>query len=105
MVDADRQALVVHRPQVLEDQLGETARVAEDERRLVLLDQLHHLASGVTARVARPRNAVLGDEDRKVRLGTRIARDELDQLHVGIGRQPGAIGVRIADRRRQADAA
>ena len=44
VVDADRQRLVVDRPQVLEDQLGEAARVAEDERRLVLLDQPHHLA-------------------------------------------------------------
>ena len=48
VVDADRQRLVVDRPQVLENQLGEAARVAEDQRRLVALDQFHHVARGVT---------------------------------------------------------
>ena len=55
VVDADRERLVVDRPQVLEDQLGEAAGVAEDERGLVLLDQLHHLARGVAARVSAPK--------------------------------------------------
>ena len=90
VVDADRQRLVVDRPQVLEDQLGEAARVAEDERRLVLLDQLHHFARRVAPGVAAPRNAVLRDQDRQVRLGARIADDQVDQLHVGIGREPAS---------------
>ena len=55
VMNADRQRLVVHRPQILEDQLGKAARVAEDERGLVPLDQLHHLARGMAARNARPR--------------------------------------------------
>ena len=54
VVDADRQRLVVDRPQILEDQLGEAARVAEDEGRLVLLDQLHYFARRVAARNGRP---------------------------------------------------
>ena len=39
------------------------------------------------------------------RLGTGIADDQLDLVHVRIRGEPAAIGVRIADRRRQADAA
>ena len=51
---ADRQRLVVDGPQVLENQLGEAARVAEDQGGLVPLDQLHHFACSVAARMARP---------------------------------------------------
>ena len=43
VVDADAEALVVDLPQILENQLGEAAGVAEDERGLVRFDQLHHL--------------------------------------------------------------
>ena len=93
------EVLVVDRPQVLEDQLGEAAGVAEDERGLVLLDQLHHLARGVAARMARPGNAAFGDEDRQVGLGAGIALDQADRVDVGVGREPAAIGVGIADRR------
>ena len=88
VVDPDRQPLLVLVPQFLEDQLGEPARVAEDERGLVLLDQPHDLGHGVIARVAAPRDLVLGDQDREVGLGAGIADDEVDQLHVGIGREP-----------------
>jgi hypothetical protein len=38
VMDANRQMLLVHRPKVLEDEFGERARVAEDERRPVTLD-------------------------------------------------------------------
>ena len=40
VVDADGQALVVHLPQVLEDQLGEAAGVAEDDGGAVRCDLL-----------------------------------------------------------------
>jgi hypothetical protein len=43
MVDADRQRLLVHRPQILEDELAQAAGVAEDQARAVRLDLLHHL--------------------------------------------------------------
>ena len=105
VVDADRQPLLVLVPQLLEDQLGEPARVAEDERRLVLLDQPHHVGDRVVARMAAPRDLVLGDQDRQVGLGAGIADDEVDQIHVGIGREPRAVGVGVADRRRQPDPA
>ena len=67
--------------------------------------------SSITSRAAwrpewpRPRDLVLGDQDREVGLGAGIADDQVDQLHVGVGREPAAIGVGVADRRRQADPA
>ena len=105
VVDADGQRLVVFVPQLLKDQLGETARVAEDERRLVLLDQSHHVGDGVVARVPGPWDLAFGDQDREVRLGAGIADHEVDQLHVRVGREPGAVRVGVADGRRQTDAA
>ena len=69
MVDADRQRLVVDLPQILENQFGQAAGVAEDKRGLVRLDQLHHLRGGIAARMARPGHAALGDQDREVGLG------------------------------------
>src|SRR3546814_4054711 len=43
VVDRDRQRQVVDLPQLLKDQLGKAARVAEDDRRAVLRDLCHHL--------------------------------------------------------------
>ena len=40
MVDSDRQCILVHRPQILEDQLGKAARVAKDQSGLVLTNQI-----------------------------------------------------------------
>ena len=37
----------------------------------------------------------VGDQDRQVGLGAGIALDQVDQLDVGVGRQPAAIGVGI----------
>ena len=59
----------------------------------------------VMARMPAPRDLVLGDQDREVGLGAGIADDEVDQLHVGVGREPAAVGVGIADGRRQPDPA
>ena len=97
--------LVVDRPQILENQFGEAAGVAEDEGGVVLLDQLHHLLGGVTARMARPRHAAFGDEDRQVGLGAGIAFDQPHRVDVGVGREPTAVGVGIADGGLEADAA
>ena len=105
MVDADRQRLVIGLPQILENQFGEAARVAEDQRGVVLLDQLHHLLGGVAARMARPWHAAFGDEDRQIGLGAGIALDQADRVDVGVGSEPAAVGVGVADRGAEADAA
>ena len=105
MVDADAEALVIDLPQVLENQLGEAAGVAEDQRGLVRFDQLHDLLGGIAARVAVPRHATLGDEDVEDGLGAGIALDEVDEGNVGVGREPAAIGFGIGNGRAEADAA
>ena len=104
-MDADRQLPVVHRPQVLEDELGQGPRVAEDERGVVLLDQLHHLLGGIAARVPRPGHAALGNEDREVGLGAGIALDQPHRVDIAVGSEPAAIGVGVADRGAEPNAA
>ena len=74
-----RQRLVIDRPQLLEGQLAEAAGVGEDQRGLVLLDELDDLAGGIDGAVAAPGHLALGDEDREVGLGAGIADDEIDQ--------------------------
>ena len=105
VVDADAERLVVDLPQILENQLGEAAGVAEDQRGLVRFDQLHHLAGGIAARMAGPRNLAFGDEDREIGLGAGIAFDEVDGVDVGVGREPAAIGFGVGDGRAEADPA
>ncbi len=105
MVDADRQAHVVHQPQILEDQLGEAAGVAEDDGGAVGLDLGHHLLGGIAPRMARPGDAILGQQDMEVGLGAGIAIDQGDRIDVAARREPGAIGIRIGHRRRQRHAA
>ena len=106
MVDADRERLLVRRPQFLEDELGEPARVAEDERRAVRLDLLHDLGGGPFAAMAGPGNAgVLGKHDADVWLGAGVALDDLDALGVAMRRKPALIGFGIGDRRGKADPA
>ena len=65
--------IVVDLPQILEDQLGEAARVAEDDRGPVRLDLGHHLFGGIAPRMPRPGHAPFGQQDRDVGLGARIA--------------------------------
>ena len=106
VMDADRQILVVHRPQILEDQLGEASRVAEDEGGPVPLDLAHHVLRGPAAAMPRPGDfLVLGQHDRDLGLGARIALDDGDRLDVAMRSEPALIGFGIGDGRRQADAA
>ena len=73
VMDADRQRHRVDLPQILEDQFGQAARVAEDDRRLVRLDLGHHLFGGVAPRMPRPGHAAFGQQDRDVGVGARLA--------------------------------
>ena len=105
MVDADRQALLILFPQLLEDQLREAARVAEYERGLVLLDQPHHVGDRMISGMAAPWDLVLGDEDREIGFGAGVADDEIDEFQVCVGSEPGTVGIGVADRCREADPA
>ncbi len=105
MVDADRQVLLVHRPQILEDQLGQAARVAEDDRGAVRGDQRHHLGCGIAARMTRPGDGALGQQDGDVWIGAGFALDELDRINVSAARQPAAIEIGICHGGGERDAA
>ena len=105
VMNADRKALVVHGPQILKYQLGEAASVAEDKCRSVLLDELDHLAHGMTARVTAPGDLVLRYQDREIRLrpgspSTRsTTRTSAHRVRARV------IGIRIADGRGKPDLA
>ena len=71
----------------------------------MLGDQCHDLFGGVAARVARPGDAAVGDEDRQVGLGAGVAMHEADEFGVGVGGEPALIGFGIGDGGGQADAA
>ena len=80
-------------------------RVLQKTRVVVLLDQLHHLAGGVAARMARPGNAAFGMRIDRSGSAPGSPSTRLDRVDVGVGRQPAAIGVGIGDGGAEADAA
>ena len=105
VVDADGEPPLVDLPQVLKDQFGERTGVAEDQRRVVRLDLRHHLGCCIAARMPCPGHAAFGQEDRDVRLGALVALDHCHGTDIAIRREPGAVGLRVGNRRRQRDAA
>ena len=104
MVDSDRQGLLVHLPEILEDQLGEAAGVAEDQGGRVALDFAHHILRGPAPAMARPGYLlVFGQHDRDLGLGAGVADYDIDQFGISMGGEPALIGFGIGDGRRQAD--
>ena len=103
-MDADRQRVVVDRPQVAEYQFGNRARVDEDNGQLVRADQLINALCRVAPIVPRPRDTPVGHQNIDHRLDTGIADDELNAARIGVGREPALIRLRVGDRRRQPDA-
>jgi len=78
VVQADRQVVLVHRPQRLENELGLPAGVDEDQRHAGAADDVVDLRQGVQAGVARPRHLALRDEDVDHRRGAGVAADDGD---------------------------
>ena len=105
VVDADRQALVIGFPQLLKGQLAQGPGIGEHQGRLVPGDQLDDLLGGIDGAVPAPRHLALGDQNREVGIGPRLAEDQVDQILIAMRGEPAAIGVGVGDRRRQADAA
>ena len=99
VVDADRQLFLVGLPQILEDQFGQRAGVAEDKRGLVRLDLLHDLRRGIAARMSGPGNARLGQQDRNPGRRPRLPAHQRHGIDVAIGRQPCAVHIGIGDGR------
>ena len=104
VMQRDRQRIVVHPPQFLEQHLGLAARVDEKQRGPVVAHRIVDFGNGITRHVACPRHAHPGIEDRNVRLG---AAGNRDQFRKAAGRvlrhQPAPQLVRLGDGRRQAD--
>jgi hypothetical protein len=97
VVDADRKVLIVGGPEILEDELGQRARVAEDERGLVPLDLAHDVLAA-----QRPE---WPDQGMRSSSGSRIAISAsapgsprtTSTVRVAMGREPALIGFRVGD--------
>ncbi len=98
----DGEVVIVHPPQLLEQELGLAANVDEHQRGLVALDQVVDLSQRVASGVSRPRQALFGVEhlddrrsatlgDHEIGLGrfTRCLRDKKarERFRLGDGRR------------------
>jgi hypothetical protein len=73
VMQRNRKVVVVHAPQLLEQKFRLAARVHEDQRGLVRLDEPVDFTERVTRRVAGPGQVLLGVEHRDIRLRTACA--------------------------------
>ena len=103
----NREAVVVHAPEILEQHLGLAAGVDEDQRGLVALDQLVHFAERMARGVARPRQALFGVEHLDDRRRRAAGHDDVggDFLAVALRHQKARQRFRLGHRRRQPDRA
>ena len=100
VVDADGERILVHIPQVLEDILGQEARVGEDQRGAVLANLRVELRDRPGRRMAAPGHTLgIGQQD--LDLGGRacLAGDQFDRIDLAPGREPFAKTLRIGERR------
>ncbi|RYF12214.1 MAG: hypothetical protein EOO77_17820, partial [Oxalobacteraceae bacterium] len=84
VMHAERQVHRVRLPQILEDQFGQRAGIAEDDRGLVRLDLGDHLFGGIASRMARPRDTALGEQNCDIGRGTGIPLHQLDGIDIAI---------------------
>ncbi len=77
MMQRDGKVVVVDVPERVKDHLGLAARVDEDQRHLVLLDQLVDLRKRVARRMAGPGQILAGLQHGDVRLGAAVGHDEI----------------------------
>ena len=100
-MNADRQVVVVHIPQVLKNILGEEPRVGEDQRRAVGADLFVELRHRPGRRVSAPRNPFpIGQEDLDFRGRPRFACNQFDRIDIAPRGQPFAEPFRVGERRR-----
>ena len=106
VMQRDRQIVVVHPPELLEDQLGLAARVHEDERHRVALDQAVDFAERMARRMAGPGQLLGRVEHGDVGRGAGFGEHEIGQRRAALLRhQIAAQIVRLGDGRREADGA
>ena len=98
VMQRDRQIVVVHPPQLLEDQLGLAARVDEDQRHFVPLDQRVDFAQRMARGVAGPGQPFGGVEHRDVGRRTRFGEHEVGAfIAAALRHQIAAQVVRLGD--------
>ncbi len=69
VMDANRQRIVVRKPQVVEEDLGLRPRIVKDQGRLVALDQVEDRGDGVCPAATRPGRRGVGLQHRDVGVG------------------------------------
>ncbi len=77
VMQRDGEVVLVDVPQRVEDHLGLAAGVDEDQRHLVLLDQLVDLREGVARRMAGPGQVFAGRQHGDIGLGAAVGDDEI----------------------------
>ena len=106
VMQRDGEIVVVDAPQLLEHEFGLAARVDEDQRGLVRLDQLVDFAERVARRMAGPGQMLGGVEHGDVAAARRLAPTTRSASALAVARlrhQIAAQIVGLGDRRRQAD--
>ena len=99
VMQRDREIVVVHPPELLEDHLGLAARVDEDQRHLVALDQRVDLAERMARGVAGPGQPLGGVEHRDVGRGARLREHEVGARVAAASAAPDSGAGRPARRR------
>ena len=105
VMQRDGEIVVVDAPQLLEQELGLAARVDEDQRGLVPLDQIVDLAERVARRMARPGQMFLRVEHGDQRLRAGLRHDDIGARRPRrrLRHQKAGEIVGLGHRRRQAD--
>ena len=105
MVQCNGEIVVVDPPQLLEEEFRLAARVDEDERRLVRLDESVNLGERVPRRMSGPGQMLGGVEHRHMRLRAGLADDDVGETLAfeRLRHQETAQVVWLGDRRGEAD--
>ena len=106
-MQGNREAVVVHAPEILEQHFGLAAGIDEDQRGLVALDQLVHFAERVARSMARPWQAFLGVEHLDNGRRRAAGHDDIggDFLAIALRRQKARQRFRLGHRRGKTDRA
>jgi len=101
-MDADRQIVLVHIPQQLKDELGQEARVGEDQRGPVAPDLAIKLRDSPAPGVPAPgHDFIAGKQYLDLGRGALLALDQRNRIHIAPRGQPGAKPLRIGNRCRK----
>ena len=104
MMNPDRQVIRIGFPQLLKNELGQKARVAEDQRRVVGADRFDQLRHCPSRGMPAPRHpGILGQQDRELGRRAGFTQYQRDATQIAMRCQPAFERGRIGQRRRQGD--